>query len=111
MPGDDRGFVGNVRESDWTQVTHNTPGATYDSDIPALTRWVGDNMNGPPVTLELRQAEVLIKQYQETASIRKWSLEAASVMCNHTHLVVGVHGDREPDSIRKAFVSWATRAL
>jgi hypothetical protein len=32
-------------------------------------------------------------------------------MYNHTHLVVGVPGDPDPDSIRETFVSWATRAL
>ena len=53
----------------------------------------------------------MIAQYQETARIRTWSLEAASVMFNHTHVVVGVPGDPEPNSILETLKSWATRAV
>jgi hypothetical protein len=53
----------------------------------------------------------MIAQYQETARIRTWSLEAASVMFNHTHIVVGVPGDPEPNSILETLTSWATRAV
>jgi hypothetical protein len=53
----------------------------------------------------------MIQQYYETARIRKWSLEAASVMYNHTHIVVGVLGDHDPKSILDTFKSWATRAV
>jgi hypothetical protein len=47
----------------------------------------------------------------ETALIRNWSLEAASVMHNHTHVVVGVLGDPDPQSILETLKSWATRAV
>ena len=30
LPGDARGFVGNVREEDGTQVSHNLPGTPVD---------------------------------------------------------------------------------
>src|SRR5262249_4104116 len=50
-------------------------------------------------------------QYRETTRIRNWSLEAASVMYNHTHIVVGVLGDPDPQSIMETLKSWATRAL
>ena len=32
-------------------------------------------------------------------------------MYNHTHVVVGVSGDPDPDFILETFKSWATRAL
>ena len=61
--------------------------------------------------LNSEQAQVLIGQYRETSRIRKFELCAAAVMCNHTHLLVGVPGDPEPDHLRELFKSWATRAL
>ena len=66
-------------------------------------------MKGEPVALDRPDADALIVQFQETSRIRKWSLEAASVMYNHTHVVVGVSGD--PDLILEIFKSWATRKL
>ena len=111
LPGDARGFVGNVRDDDGTQVQHNIPGTPYDADIPKLEAWTRERMNGEPVTLDRGDAEALAIQFQETSRIRKWSLEAASVMYNHTHVVVGVPGDPDPDFILETFKSWATRAL
>jgi REP element-mobilizing transposase RayT len=68
-------------------------------------------MKGLPVSLDQATAEVLIAQYQETSRIRGWELQAASVMHNHTHIVVGVPGDPQPASIREILKSWATRAV
>lgn len=67
--------------------------------------------NGPPVKLDQADAEAMIPQYQETCRIRDWELQAASVMFNHTHLVVGVAGDPEPQALLETFKSWATRAV
>lgn len=111
LPGDERGFVGNVRDSASVQVVHNVPGTLYDADMPRLESWVRQHMTGSPVTLGLPEAEALIAQYQETAWVRRWSLEAASVMYNHTHVVVGVPGDPDPQSILETLKSWATRAV
>jgi REP element-mobilizing transposase RayT len=68
-------------------------------------------MMGTPVALEKPEADAMISQYQETTRIRQWSLEAASVMHNHTHIVIGVPGDPDPDSIVKTLKAWATRAV
>jgi hypothetical protein len=111
VPGDKRGFVGNIRDEDDTQVRHNIPGTPFDEDLPRLEAWVRQQLRGEPITLEQAEADALIAQYQETARIRKWSLQAASVMFNHTHLVVGVLGDPDPKLILETFKSWATRAV
>ncbi len=111
LPGDPRGFVGNVRDIDGDQVRHNIPGTPYDADIPALTNYVRENMTGPPVALSKLDADALIKQYLETARIRQWSLCAASVMFNHTHEVIGVPGDPDPQLLLETCKRWATRAL
>jgi REP element-mobilizing transposase RayT len=68
-------------------------------------------MKGPPVTLDIRQAGALITQYHETVRVRGWKFEAASVMYNHTHLVVGVPDDPDPEVMLELFKRWATRAL
>ncbi|MBY0513545.1 MAG: hypothetical protein K2P78_06495 [Gemmataceae bacterium] len=111
LPGDRRGFVGNVRDADGTQLAHNAPGTPYDEDLPRLEGWVRRHLRGEPVALSRPDADVLIEQYQQTARVRAWRLEAASVMFNHTHVVVGVAGDPDPDRILETFKSWATRAL
>jgi hypothetical protein len=111
LPGDARGFVGNVREQDGVQITHNVPGTPYDADLPTLTNYAREHMKGAPVTLDEFDANALICQYQETTSIRTWMLFAASVMYNHTHVVIGVAGDPDLDSLLETLKSWATRRL
>jgi REP element-mobilizing transposase RayT len=111
LPGDKRGFVGNVREADGRQVVHNVPGTPYDRDMPRLEAWVRNQMKGDRVALMPSDAQAMIVQYQETARIRRWGLQAASVMYNHTHVVLGVPGDPDPESILETLKSWATRAL
>jgi hypothetical protein len=111
LPGDVDGFVGNVRVEDGTQVIHNVLGTPVDANMPGLERYVRARMKGPPVTLDQRQAEALVAQYHQTAGIRGWKLEAASVMYNHTHLLVGVPGDPDANLMLELFKSWATRAL
>jgi hypothetical protein len=111
LPGDTRGFVGNVRQADGAQVTHNLPGTPYDADLPGLVAYTREHMTRPPVTLGRAEADAVIGQYQETARIRKWFLHAASVMYNHTHVVVGVRGDPDPQQMLETLKSWATRAV
>jgi REP element-mobilizing transposase RayT len=111
LPGAQQGFVSRVRDEDGNLVIHNIPGTPFDADMPALEAHARAQMKGPPVSLDQAAAEAMIAQYQETCRIRGWELEAASVMHNHTHLVVGVVGDPEPESIRETFKSWATRAV
>jgi hypothetical protein len=111
LPGARQGFVSHVRDEHGILVLHNIPGTPYDADMPALEAYARTQMKGPPVSLGQAAAEAMIAQYQETCRIRGWELEAASVMYNHTHVVVGVAGDPEPASIRETFKSWATRAV
>jgi REP element-mobilizing transposase RayT len=111
LPGDSRGFVGNVRDTEGEHVIHNVPGTPFDSDMPGLESYVREHMTGPPVKLDFADANALILQYQETARIRRWFLQAASVMFNHTHIVISVPGDPDPKLILESMKSWATRAL
>ena len=81
-------------------------------------RHTGERCAAPPLTdgdfclwHDPEHADILVTQFQDTAGVRKWSLEAASAMYNHVHIVVGVVGDPEPDTISETFKSWGTRAL
>jgi len=111
LAGARQGFVSRVEDEEGKLVIHNIPGTPFDADMPALEAHVRSRMKGPPVSLDLAAGETVISQYQETCRIRGWELQAASVMSNHTHLVVGVPGDPDPESILETLKSWATRAL
>lgn len=111
LPGDRRGFVGNFRLDDGTRAILNEPDSPYAPSQPGLAIWVRQCMTGDPVALEATEAGAMISQFQEIARVRSWTLEAASVMYNHTHLVVGVSGDPEPGRVRELFKTWATRVL
>jgi hypothetical protein len=111
LPGTARGFVGNVRDMEGKQVVHNIPETPYDADMTGLEAYVREPMSGPPVNLDKADADAMIAQYQETARIRGWVLQAASIMYNHAHLVISVPGDRDPQAMLETLKSWATRAL
>ena len=117
LPGDARGFVGRVWEHrpldspNALRVEHDLPGTPYDEDIPGLERESADRMNGTPIHLELVHAITILSQFRETAEFRKWNILAVSIMFNHFHVVVGVHGDPKPGKILGDFKAWASKTL
>src|SRR5438270_12088077 len=111
LPGDARGFVSNVSNADGASVRHNLPGTDYDADHPGLRRFMEGQLRQPPIVLQVEQASLLLEQFQETARLRHWLLLAAAVMYNHAHVVVGVPGDPEPDTLLRDFKSYGSRAL
>jgi len=68
-------------------------------------------MKGKPIFLRHRQAETLLSQFQETANYRGWQLLAAAIMRAHIHLLVGVPGDPEPETLLRDFKAYGSRAL
>jgi len=111
LPGDRRGFVSNVADSKGVGVRHNEPGTRCDNDIRGLNEYARDKMLHEPIYLTLRQAELLAEQFRETAGFRKWELLAVAIMRNHIHLVVGVPGDPEPETLLRDFKSYGSRRL
>ena len=107
LPGDERGFVGAVRQnSDGTQATHNQPGTEYDRERPHLEGFAKATQKLPTSRLTREQAAAVCKQIQATAAIRQWKLFAIAVMANHVHLVVGGPGDPEPNTLLRDFKSY-----
>ncbi len=116
LPGDSRGFVGQVwehREGDdkKPRVRHSLHGTPYDERIPGLQQQAATLLKCPPIHLTLEQAQVLLQQFRETAIHRRWEILAIAIMYNHFHIVVGVPGDPSPAKILGDFKAWGTRTL
>ncbi|MFH5804123.1 transposase [Alienimonas sp. DA493] len=116
LPGDDRGFVGTVRErrvgdSGGSRVRHNGVRTEVDRAMPGLARASRELMKAPPATLTLGQADRLASQFAETAAFRGWRLLAGAIMRLHVHLLVGVKGDPDPHDLLRDFKAYGSRAL
>jgi REP element-mobilizing transposase RayT len=111
LPGDERGFVSNVRDGDGPEIKHNTPGTPYDAKQRGLQIAAREQMLGQPVWLTIEQAELLAAQFRETVAFRNWSLLALAIMANHVHLVVRVPDDPEPSTLLRDFKSYGSRRL
>ncbi len=117
LPGDERGSVTSVRDvrpgdvvSDVRQE-HDQLGQTYEQAIPGLRRAALAQLNGPPVSLSLVQAEELFDQFQETAGHRGWRLVAVAIMSNHVHLVVETPSDVGKSQLLKDLKGYGSRRL
>ena len=111
LPGDERGFVSRVLDDSGQRTRHNVPGAPFDADLPRLRHKARNQMKGPAVFLTREQAQVLLRQFRETALHRGWLLLAAAIMANHFHVVLGVAGDPRPDALLRDLKSYGSRAL
>lgn len=105
LPGARQGFVSHVRDEQGKQVIPNIPGTPFDADLPALEA----HARSLAATRPARRAGV--PPASRTGGTPVLRLEAASVMVNHTHVIVGVTGDPDPQSILETLKSWATRTL
>ncbi len=111
LPGDDRGFVSNVRAGNGPEVKHAEPGTPYDQKQRGLTIAAQEQLRGDPVWLRSEHAVALVEQFQETARFRGWAIIAVAIMANHIHIVLGVSGDPEPDSLLRDLKSYGSRRL
>jgi REP element-mobilizing transposase RayT len=117
LPGDRRGSVTSVRdrrEGDpltSARIEHDVPGEPWEESLPGLVRSAQLLMTGPPIYFQLRYAEIVLAQFQETAAHRDWVLHAAAIMANHFHLVVQVPGDPRPKKILADFKAYGSLAL
>jgi len=111
LPGDPRGSVTRVRDSDAPRKLHNKPGTPYDDSLPALQAAATAALKGSPVYLNRAQAERIVAQLIATAAYRNWRLLTAAVMRNHVHLVVVAPDAVNSADLLRTFKSYATRAL
>ncbi len=117
LPGDNRGSVTSVRDYRGTdratksRVEHDLPGEPWEPAIKGLQRSAGALIGQSPVLLTGDQAQLVCKQFVETAEVRGWRLLAAAVMANHFHIVVGADARIDSTKLLGDFKAWASRAL
>src|SRR5947207_3262090 len=117
LPGDPRGSVTSVRDQrpgdppTVVRFEHDLPGEPWEDPLPGLHSAATEQMKGPPIYLDVPQADVVLGQFQETARFRAWTLRAIAIMRNHFHIVVQVNDDPEPRKILADFKAYATRIL
>ncbi len=111
LPGDERGFVSPKFAGDTPERRNNEPGRPYAEGRADLRRIAENRLAGDPVRLTRDQAEVVRRQFEETARYRGWQLLGGAIMANHVHLAVGVPGDPDPSALLRDFKSYASRAL
>jgi len=117
LPGNPRGSVTSVRDRRpgdplaAGRIEHDVPGQPVEDEIPGLMRSAIERMSGPPIYLDVEKAELVLKQFQETAAHRGWDLRAVSIMAAHFHLVVLVPGDPPGRKVLADFKAYGTRAL
>ena len=116
LPGDERGFVGRVRERREGEIAgyrrvHNRLRTEFDAAKPELQRAARELMTHPPTRLPPAAAPPLLNQFAETAAVRGWRCLAAAVMADHVHLLVGVAADPDPDTLLRDFKSYGSRTL
>ena len=100
LPGDERGFVSDVRE-EGEKVLHNEPGTPCDAGQPALRQYVASNLKEAPVWLDLAQARRIADQFEGSYELR-------------FHLAPPLLADRDPTTghLRKrVYGSWMLPAF
>ncbi len=111
LPGDQRGFVSNVRGPAGTAVRHNIPGTDYHRDLIGLNQFARAQLTGEPILLTADQAAAVADDIQSSATFRSWDLQALAIMRNHVHLVVGAGTEIRSDRLLQVFKSYASRKL
>jgi hypothetical protein len=117
LPGDIRGSVTSVRDirpndaPTTVRIEHDIPGELYEEAIPELEYSAKAQMSGPPIYLDREKAEIVLGQFQETATYRGWMLHAVAIIYNHFHIVVQVTGNPHPRKVLADFKAYGTRIL
>jgi REP element-mobilizing transposase RayT len=117
LPGDERGFVGRVRDrrdqesEDLVRREHDRYGEECDRNMIGLNQSAKSLLKCDPIRINLVQAKLLVEQFQETAKYRGYRLFAVAVMANHVHWLVmmpeELHGNRGVQD----FKSYGSRIL
>ncbi len=111
LPGDERGFVSNVRTGTEHRDKHNRYGVAFDKNMPGLKNAARNAMKGEPVFLTLEQAKILIEQFRETATFRNWLLVGVAVMANHFHALLEIADAENPENVLRDLKSYGSRKL
>jgi Transposase IS200 like len=88
---------------------HNVPGSrTLDADLKRAAL-ESEAMTQAPYLLDERARPTVLEAIREVCRHRNWTLLAAHVRTNHTHVIV--EAEAKPEKIMNDFKSYASRAL
>jgi REP element-mobilizing transposase RayT len=106
LPGDKRGFVSRVNGE-----IHNQYDTPIDTDVPWLEKYIAEHLKGEPILLNCRHAEVLLEQFQQTATHQNWKLYGIAIMPNHIHILLETGDDVQPEKAAGTLKSYGSRRL
>jgi REP element-mobilizing transposase RayT len=86
-------------------------GTPYDRSLPAVSYYARQKLRGPPILLNQLHADAIVMQLLAHAAFREHALQAAALMANHCHIVVGVPGDPAPSRLLGDYKSYLSRNL
>ena len=111
LPGDERGSVSRSFTDTGDRCYDNIPLTDPTKPARGLRKAAAMQQKAASLLLTKAQADVLAQQFKETAEYRGWRLATLAVMRNHIHLIVGVYGDPDSQSLLACFKSYGSRAL
>ena len=111
LPGDERGFVSNVRFPDESLDRHNQYGLEYDRDHPRLQDLARKRMKGSPIYFSKAHADIVLGQFLETTTVRRWHAHAIAIMNNHFHIFVTAREMIPSKKILQSYKSYASRTF
>ena len=112
LPGDPRGSVSRENVAGQSHRTErNEFGTACSEPMPELNKSSQKLMKAAPIYLAEPHADRLLAQFQETCGVRLWLLVGTAIMANHMHIILGVPGDPEPDSLLRDIKAYGSGAL
>ena len=112
LPGDPRGSVSRENiAGDSHRQRQNRFGTAPSKHMPELNEASRKLLKAAPVFLTQPHAERLLTQFHETCDLRQWMFVGTAIMANHLHIILGVPGDPDPDSLLRDIKAYGSGAL
>ncbi len=111
LPGDPRGSVASVRRGPGPRRERDRHGEPCEPPMPGLQVTSARNQTSPTAELHADFARALLDQFRQTACARAWRLEAAAIMRDHVHVIVGIPDDCRPEDVLRDLKAYGSRRL
>ena len=89
-------------------VVKNTVARQIEPNIH-FNRHQSERLKYPPVTLDIRQRQIILDTLVDHCRLKTWRLYSAHVRTNHVHLLV--RSDHTPEKVTSDLKAWCTRHL
>lgn len=111
LPGDPRGSVASVRRGPGPRRERDRRGEPFEPPMPGLQVTSARNQTFSTAALQADLARALLDQFLRTACVRAWRLEAAAIMGDHVHVVIGIPDDCRPEDVLRDLKAYGSRRL